>query len=314
MAKAVTTSTRTIAVSDAFKRLAARNLSIVESAEVGVSSLISNVISIKNGRFALVENGERIDIDNPLKLLFITVEAKEPNSRAYYASAPDPKNASPPDCFSYDGRTPEKESANIQASDCSSCKLSEWGSAVSAISGASKQACRIHKDVVIKILGVSGFWLLKIPPASIKPKWGPLVKRIKDLTVQERAKDPNSSFGMSTCVIEATFEQERVGVLNFREVGYAPDEEVLEIVNTMDKDAFLVDRLLWGPKGAERRALATGVTSTPTTQKEIKPVKQAQIKPVESLPVSEVEFDDEKEIDVDNDPELAALLNAIKAD
>lgn len=239
-------------ISKELSYLAELSVGMFDDASYSASS-IPNTISIRGNRFWLVSSEGRTSSPDPLKLHFVTLGVKAPEGRTFYEGAYDPENSAPPDCFSYDGVTPDARGPGRQAEACGACKQSEWGSATSKLTGAIVPACRQHKDIVIKIMGVEGAWLLRIPPASIKKQWGPLVARIKQVAEREQAKHGKPCMSLLTTVIEATFDENAQGVLNFKPLGYLSQSEAPSVIE-LAKDAELITQILWGLEGSTRMA------------------------------------------------------------
>jgi hypothetical protein len=98
----------------------------------------------KNGTFKLMVSGEEMgkikgDLDS------IIVNASPDVGRIFYAKSWSP-DAEPtaPDCFSNNGRTPDAESANPQATSCKDCPQNVKGSG----QGQSK-ACRYTRRIAV---------------------------------------------------------------------------------------------------------------------------------------------------------------------
>jgi hypothetical protein len=176
---------------------------------------------------------------------------KSPPGRQYYEGEFDPENANPPVCLSYDGVTPEPTGSKIQAKTCAECEKSKWGSSASKLTGQPIPACRQHKELVIKIIGIDGAWLFRIPPASIRRHWSPLVDQIKRAAAKEEASTGKSTLTLMTCVIEAQFDDSTMGVINFRPAGYLPEKERRLVINLHDDREALM-RMVWGPDGSKR--------------------------------------------------------------
>jgi hypothetical protein len=239
-------------ISKELSYLAELSIGMFDDASYSVTS-IPNSISIRQNRFWLVSSEGRSPTPNPLKLHFVTLGVKAPEGRTYYEGAYDPENSGPPDCFSYDGVTPDAQGPKRQADTCGTCKQSMWGSSTSKLTGAMIPACRAHKDVVIKVMGVEGMWLLRVPPASIRKQWAPLIAQIKKVAEKEQAKHGKASLTMLTCVVEATFDDTQQGVLNFKPMGYLSQSEA-PAVTALARDNEAVLQALWGPEGSTRAA------------------------------------------------------------
>lgn len=265
--------------------LAELSIGMFDDASYSIST-IPNTISIRQNRFWLVSSEGRVSTPDPLKMQFVTLGVKAPEGRTYYEGAYDPENSAPPDCFSYDGVIPDALGPKRQADTCGACKQSMWGSATSKLTGAMLPACRQHKDIVIKVMGVEGMWLLRIPPASIRKQWAPLVERIKKVAATEQAKHNKASLTMLTCVVEATFDENAQGVLNFRPMGYLGPTEI-PVVTQLAKDTDSILQILWGPEGASRVAQWSAPSkNNPLPPKQIETTKTEWSKPkIEDAPL-----------------------------
>jgi hypothetical protein len=85
-----------------------------------------NAIRVTQDKQFLLPDGTKTP--GPLELVIVDFTAKN----AYYEGAFDPKNITPPACFSIGSNplkmVPSKNSPLIQAADCQSCRMNEFGS------------------------------------------------------------------------------------------------------------------------------------------------------------------------------------------
>jgi hypothetical protein len=145
--------------------------------EVGVSdltkSLMSNAgggsgnkrISLRGKKFRLVVDGEELSTLKQESLNVVIVNATKDISRTYYAKAYDPKaEATPPDCWSKDGTTPDASVFSPQSIRCDSCPQNIKGSGQ-----GTGRACRFSKRVAIALADdlEGGVYQLTLPSASI---------------------------------------------------------------------------------------------------------------------------------------------------
>jgi hypothetical protein len=228
---------------------------------LGSTRDMPNGISIQGNRFWLASNEGTVPAPDPLRLHFVVLGSKKPMSRRYYASPYSATNPTGPDCYSPDGVTPDG-GENMQHPTCAGCPKSVWGSEKSRLTGALVPACRQHKDMVVKVMGVPGKWMFSIPPASIKKNWDPLVKRIQAMAKDEEQKNGQATLCMANCVIEATFAPGVNGIMEFKPRGYLAGEEEIEVVE-LHKDRESIEVMLWGPKGSERKAQYEGTRAGP---------------------------------------------------
>ena len=126
-------------------------------------------ISIKGGRFRIVEDGTETVLDSTT-LDVVIVGANPRLSKTYYAKAWD-KDAEPtaPDCYSLDGVRPHPESETPQNDLCASCPHNAWGSKIGP-QGQQLKACTDQKRLaVVAAEDPSGpVYLLQVTPAALK--------------------------------------------------------------------------------------------------------------------------------------------------
>ena len=100
-------------------------------------------ISIKGGVFRLYDGGKEIAAIEERYLDVVIVNAADDISRVFYAKSYDGE-ASSPDCWSQDGKTPSPESANPQHNKCEGCKQNIAGSGQN-----NSRACRFQQHIAV---------------------------------------------------------------------------------------------------------------------------------------------------------------------
>lgn len=246
-------------INDFVKRIAARTQHLAAAAKSGGGRSLPNHISIRQNRFWLVNEDGISPAPDPLCLRFVIVAIKRPKTRFFYSGVYDDETSgSPPSCMSYDGVTPEKDVAERQADYCANnvCPKSEWGSAKGK-GGTDRAACKTYKQLVVKVPGVPGAWLLSIPPASITKQWDIYAGQIEQAAKEEQDKHGFATLTLSTCVTEVTFDPKFQGVLNFCPKGYIGNEKLMTAKDCAELETLMDDevanaRLLWGPDGLNR--------------------------------------------------------------
>jgi len=103
----------------------------------------SKRISIRGNRFRMQINGEEIGSKEG-HIDVVILGASENFLRQYYAKAYDPKDTSPPDCWSNDNKAPHENSAFPQASSCAKCAQNIAGSGT----GTTK-ACQTKANIAV---------------------------------------------------------------------------------------------------------------------------------------------------------------------
>jgi hypothetical protein len=161
-------------VSPIFARAGVRAVSQLARANLGAGW--HPRVSIEGGGFALVDGaGTRYQAPIVLRqniptLQVIIVNANEQQSRVFYDGPYDRENPGPPTCYSDNGVGPSRMAQSPQARTCAECPNSEWGSAVSKLTGKGIPACATKKKLAVLVVGdASGLvYQLQIPPATLK--------------------------------------------------------------------------------------------------------------------------------------------------
>lgn len=106
-------------------------------------------IALGNNKFILKVGGEEISKSATNKMEVVIVNAAGDVSRTYYGSAYDPDGeATAPDCWSPNGRTPDASVSAPQHSNCDSCPKNIEGSG----QGKTK-ACRFSRRIAVVLAG-----------------------------------------------------------------------------------------------------------------------------------------------------------------
>lgn len=107
----------------------------------------SKRISLRGGKFRMVVNGEEILTSNSESLNVVIVNAAKDVSRTFYAGAYNPKaDATPPDCWSNDGVTPDVSVEEAQHHNCAECPQNVKGSGA-----GGGRACRHFRRVAVAL-------------------------------------------------------------------------------------------------------------------------------------------------------------------
>lgn len=119
-----------------------------------------------NGTFKRIINGEQVGKAVPHQLDVIIVDLLPEPSRQFYSSKYDPNaQATLPDCWSNDGKTPEAKAPKKAAASCAACPKNVEGSG----DNGKGKACRYLRRVAVLVAGdPSGeVYQMQIPAASL---------------------------------------------------------------------------------------------------------------------------------------------------
>jgi hypothetical protein len=124
----------------------ARNneLSATAKALTGGTGIMTKRISIKGGVFRLVAGGKEITSIEDRHLDVVIVKAAPEVSRVFYEGAYDAAQATPPACWSTDGKTPDKGVKTPQHTSCMGCAKNEAGSGT-----GNSRACRFQQRLAV---------------------------------------------------------------------------------------------------------------------------------------------------------------------
>ncbi len=119
-----------------------------------------------NGTFKRIVGGEQIGKAVPHQLDVIIVDMLAEPSRQFYGSKYDPNaQATLPDCWSNDGKTPDAKAAGKPASSCVACPKNVEGSG----ENGKGRACRYLRRIAVLVSGdPSGeIYQMQIPAGSL---------------------------------------------------------------------------------------------------------------------------------------------------
>jgi hypothetical protein len=145
--------------SDLFKSLQEMNENLSGGSTGGTRR-----ISIKGGRFRLLENGTQVSVSKANELNVIIVNAAK-ISRMFYAGTYDPEKTSAPACWSADTQRPSADvpEETRQSSSCAICPMNVKGSGQ-----GNSRACRFSQRLAITLEGKpEEVYEMQIPATSI---------------------------------------------------------------------------------------------------------------------------------------------------
>lgn len=266
------------------------------------------VISIKGKVFAVVRDGEREVLMNPLdpesaatSLDVVLLKANKGTSKVFYLKGydKDTSEGQKPDCYSADGIEPAADAQNKQAKKCATCPHNQWGSRISEKGATKGKACSDTVRMAVAAAGqLNDPMLLRVPPASIKAlgEYGQaLAKR---------------GVGYNMVVTKVSFDiQAESPKLTFKPVGLLDDagwSEVQEIAasdivsNILGANPVAVEALTAPAEEAPVVAKAP-VKAKPVVEEDAEeaPAPKAEAKPKAAKAKSAPVIEDEVDFDLD---------------
>lgn len=267
------------------------------------------VISIKGKVFAVVRDGEREVLMNPLdpesaatSLDVVLLKANKGTSKVFYLKGydKDTSEGQKPDCYSGDGIEPAADAQNKQAKKCATCPHNQWGSRISEKGATKGKACSDTVRMAVAAAGqLNDPMLLRVPPASIKAlgEYG-----------QSLAK---RGVGYNMVVTKVSFDiQAESPKLTFKPIGFLDDAGFAEVQEMVGSD--LVTNILGAnPAPVEAAAPAEEAPAkavakpkpAPAAEEEAEeaPAPKAEAKPkaAAAKPKSAPVMEDEVDFDLD---------------
>jgi hypothetical protein len=124
-----------------------KNVQLDEVTKALVGNNSSKRISLRGGKFRMVVNGEEVLTSNSDSLNVVIVNAARDVSRTFYAKVYNPKeDATPPDCWSNNGVTPDATVEAPQHHNCTECPQNVKGSGA-----GGGRACRHFRRVAVAL-------------------------------------------------------------------------------------------------------------------------------------------------------------------
>lgn len=121
-------------------------------------------ISIRGGRFRLIEGGEQVSVSKSDTMNMMVLDAAS-ISRTYYEGTYDAENPAPPVCWSQDSQTPSPDvpEESRKASRCADCPMNVKGSGQ-----GNSRACRFSQRLAVLLEGDDEkIYQVQLPATSI---------------------------------------------------------------------------------------------------------------------------------------------------
>lgn len=207
--------------------LKAFNVSLYEDLAAHASQAFP-VMSIKGKTFAVVRDGERVVLPNPLdpdspatSIEVVIIKANKHVSKVFYLKGydKDTSDKQRPDCYSNDGIRPPDDVPAKQSETCATCPHNQFNTGRNSQGELTKgKACNDTVRLAIAPAGqVNDPMLLRVPPASIRGlgEYGQqLAKRgaqytavVTKIAFDKDAESPKLTFKPVGFLDEATFRQ-----------------------------------------------------------------------------------------------------------
>ena len=186
-------------------------------------------ISIRGGKFHLVNAAGAEFLVPTHHLDMIVVDANANTSRIYYEGPYDPTRNDPPACFSDNGTGPSNQSIAPQSTTCAVCPQNVRGSDTT-FTGKPTTACERRKKIAVIIPNdpAVNVYEFQIPPGSLSG-----LKAYADWLGQQ-ATGGGRKMDVADVITRVEWDPERQFIMTFKPVGYADDDRTIQIIDYID--------------------------------------------------------------------------------
>jgi hypothetical protein len=203
---------------------------IIDDASQGLGMSRGAHLSIRGGRFRLIDaNGNEILVPGHF-IDMVVVDASDRASRLYYAGPFDPTMTEPPTCFSDNGTGPSTMAMEPQAPSCVACPHNRRGSDTT-FSGKPTTACSNRKKLAFIVPGdpAVNVYEMQIPPGSLS--------NLRDYTnwlKQQASGIEGRQLDIADVVTRVEFDPDKQFVMTFKATEYADDDHTLKVIDYID--------------------------------------------------------------------------------
>jgi hypothetical protein len=203
---------------------------IIDDASQGLGMSRGAHLSIRGGRFRLIDS-KGVEVLVPTHYVdVVVVDASDRASRIYFEGAFDPASDVPPTCFSDNGTGPSTQAMVPQAANCTVCPHNVRGSATS-FNGSATTACSNRKKLAFIVPGdpAVNVYEFQIPPGSLS--------NLRDYTnwlKQQASGIEGRQLDIADVVTRVEFDPDKQFVMKFQAVEYADDEHTLQVIDYID--------------------------------------------------------------------------------
>lgn len=205
---------------------------IVEDAVQGLGSSRGAHISIRGGRFRLIDAKGVEKLVDTHHIECVIIDANANPARLFYGKAYEPDSDDPPVCWSDNGTGPSSMAIEPQSPTCQMCPHAMRGTA-QTFSGKPTSACRNAKKVAVIIPDdpAVNVYEFQITPGSLSNfrdycKW-----------LQNQASGiEGRSLDVADVVTRISFDPDKQFTMLFEASAFADDEQTLEKIAYIDEN------------------------------------------------------------------------------
>lgn len=203
--------------------------SVLTDAVQGLGSSRGAHISIRGGRFRLIDAKGVEKLVDTHYLDLIIIDANDKPARIYFEGTYSPDSDEPPACWSDNGVGPSTQAMSPQWENCATCpkavrgtKMTFNGKPTSACENRKKVAAIIPDDPAINV------YEFQIPPGSLTNFRNYCQFIASQATGGDRAAD------IADFVTRVAFDPDKQFVMTFQPTAWADDERTLQVIEYID--------------------------------------------------------------------------------
>jgi hypothetical protein len=207
-----------------------RRRSVMEAAVQGLGSSRGAHISIRGGRFRLIDAKGIEKLVDTHYLDMVVIDANDKPARVYFEGAYDPSSDTPPACFSDNGTGPSTQAMTPQAPSCMECPRNVRGTK-QTFTGKPTTACENRKKVAVIIPDdpAVNVYEFQIPPGSLSN-----FKSYCQWLGSQASGVEGRAMDIADVVTRVAFDPDKQFVMTFVASAYADDERTMQLIEYID--------------------------------------------------------------------------------
>jgi hypothetical protein len=203
---------------------------VLEDASQGLGAARGAHLSIRGGRFRLIDGKGVETLLNTHYLDMVIIDANQNAARIYFAGEYDPGSDDPPVCWSDNGTGPSTQAMMPQAPNCQMCPHNMRGTK-QTFSGKATTACENRKKVAFIVPDdpAINVYEFQIPPGSLSNfrdycKW---------LGTQSSGVE-GRSMDTADVVTRIEFDPDKQFTMTFSAAAFADDDRTIQLIEHID--------------------------------------------------------------------------------
>lgn len=204
---------------------------VIDDATQGLGSTRGAHLSIRGGRFRLINANGMEKLVETHFIDTIIIDANDKPARVYFEGAFDPAADLPPTCYSDNGSGPSNNAMAPQAPTCAECQWAMRGTKTT-FTGKPAAACESRKKLAFIIPDDSALnvYEFQIPPGSITN-----FRKYCDWLSQQDS-GMGRPLDVADVVTRVSFDRDKQFVMVFEAKEFADDDRTLQVIQHIDEN------------------------------------------------------------------------------